>query len=136
MPEKSLRVAPISRALAVEVCVASTDHRIVRVLEAIESDPNRSIDDLAQLTNLSHSRLSHLFKAETGVSLRSYLATSQLEMAAELLKSTDLRVKEVSYRAGYRHEPSFVRAFRNKFGSTPGDYRTRQRLALRDSRFD
>ncbi len=110
------------------------DHRVRRVIQAIETDPACDIQGLARMVNLSTSRLSHLLKTATGSSLQSFLSTWRLERAAELLHSTEMPVKEVSYRVGYRHAPSFVRAFGSKFGSSPTDYRSRQRVVvLRDS---
>ena len=111
------------------------DHRVRKVMQAIEEDPSLEIQDLAKMVNLSSSRLSHLFKTTTGSSLQSFLSNWRLEAAAELLQSTEMPIKEVSYCLGYRHAPSFVRAFRNKFGASPNDYRAQQRLMLSDSRF-
>ncbi len=111
------------------------DHRLQRVMQAIEADPSLDIHDLAHLVQLSSSRLSHLFKAANGFSLQTYLSNCRLKTSAELLQSTEMPIKEVSYAVGYRHAPSFVRAFRNKFGSSPTDYRNQQRLLLSDSRF-
>jgi AraC family transcriptional regulator of arabinose operon len=102
-------------------------------LDAIEFNPSQSIEDLARLTGLSNSRLSHLFKELTGCSLKRYLSDRQLSEAAKLLSSTQLQIKQVSFQIGFSHEPSFVRAFRNKFGSSPSEYRNRQRLTLIDS---
>jgi transcriptional regulator GlxA family with amidase domain len=101
------------------------DPRIERVLQAIEADPFCEVQDLAGLVNLSSSRLSHLFKATAGVSLQGFLSNLRLERAADLLQSTDMPIKEISYQVGYRHAPSFVRAFRKKIGSSPNDYRKR-----------
>jgi len=113
----------------------AVDHRVRRVVEAIEADPAQDIQDLAHMVNLSSSRLSHLFKAATNSSLQSFLAQQRLARAADLLQSTGMPVKEVSYSVGYRHAPSFVRAFRNKFGASPNDYRSRQRMVLSNSEF-
>jgi AraC-like DNA-binding protein len=110
-----------------------SDHRVQKVMQAIEADPSLDIQDLAHMVNLSTSRLSHLFKAATGASLQSFLSFRRLETAAELLQSSEMPIKVVSYYVGYRHAPSFVRAFRNKFGSSPNDYRNQQRLMLSDS---
>ncbi len=109
------------------------DHRIRTIMRALEEDPSLEIQDLAHLVNLSGSRLYHLFKATTGVSLQSFLFSRRLEAAAGLLQSTEMPVKEVSYSVGYKHAPSFVRAFRTKFGSSPNDYRNQQRSLLSDS---
>jgi AraC-like DNA-binding protein len=103
-----------------------TDDRIRRVLQAIESNPEHSIQELSDMVNLSSSRLSHLFKTATGFSLQTFLTNCRLQLALDLLHSTEMPIKEISYRAGYRHAPSFVRAFRNKFGASPSGYRSEQ----------
>jgi AraC family transcriptional regulator, arabinose operon regulatory protein len=99
------------------------DRRIKSILQTIESNPASDVTALTHVVHLSSSRLSHLFKHEVGCSLCSYLADRRLEKAAQLLRRTDTPVKEVSYIVGYRHSPSFVRAFRKKFGCTPNDLR-------------
>jgi two-component system, response regulator YesN len=110
------------------------DFRIQAILQTIESDPTESVRDLAQRVNLSSSRLSHLFKAKMGLSLTIFLAERRMEKAADLLRSTEMRIKEITFIVGYQQEPSFVRAFRKKFECTPTSYRHQQRLRLRNSR--
>lgn len=102
---------------------AESDPRIQRVLEAIHADPSQEIAALAILVKLSVSRLSHLFKLETGCRLRSYLMDLRLQRAALCLQSSDASVKEAAYTVGYRHPSSFVRAFSAKFGCSPTQYR-------------
>lgn len=99
------------------------DRRIRFILETIESNPASDVTALSRVAHLSSSRLSHLFKREVGCGLYSYLADRRLEKGAELLRNPDTPVKEVSYIVGYRHSPSFVRAFRKKFGCTPNEFR-------------
>ena len=103
-----------------------SDHRVRALLQAIEANPGQSIYELSRLVNLSSSRLSHLFKEETGLSLQSFLTSRRLAIALHLLHSTEMPIKEISYHAGYRHAPSFVRAFRNQFGVSPSGHRTGQ----------
>ena len=110
------------------------DFRIQTILQTIESNPTESVRDLAQRVNLSRSRLSHLFKAKMGLSLTIFLAERRMEKAADLLRSTEMRIKEITFIVGYQQEPSFVRAFRKKFECTPTSYRYQQRLRLRNSR--
>lgn len=114
---------------------AQHDPRIALVVEAIERNPVARIRDLSQLVNLSDSRLSHLFKAEKGISLHAFLANRRVERAAHLLRSTRMQIKEITWEAGFKQVPSFVRAFQRRFGSSPTRYR-RQRLRLTNSRFD
>ncbi len=111
------------------------DFRIRQVLQAIQSDPSASISDLADQVNLSSSRLGHLFKAQTGLSLNVFLANERLEKAADLLRCTDMRVKEITYNVGYCQEPSFTRAFKKRFDTSPATYRKQQRLFSKGCQF-
>ena len=104
------------------------DERIRLILQAITADPSCNIAALARMVSLSSSRLSHLFKLETGFSLRDFLIDCRLERAALVLTRSAASVKEVSYNVGYLHPPSFVRAFRNKFGCSPRQYRAQQQV--------
>jgi AraC family transcriptional regulator of arabinose operon len=103
------------------------DHRIRKVLESLEVDPVRSVQELATLVNLSSSRLGHLFKHQMGVDLSHFLANERLEKAAELLRRTDLSIKEIAVRVGYHHASSLDRGFQNKFGVPPVDFRRKHR---------
>ena len=110
------------------------DERVHRILQAIESTADYDLAHLARLASLSDSRLSHLFKQETGLHLRSFLTRHRLEKAAELLQDVEMPVKEISYVVGYRHTASFNRAFRRSYGCTPQEYRSQQRcLQIADS---
>ena len=102
------------------------DLRILKVLSRISQSPAVSVRGLAQLVNLSSSRLGHLFKREMGVELRHFLLEARLEKAAELLQTTDMQIKEISHIIGYHHVPSFDRIFRKKYKVSPMDYRRDQ----------
>jgi transcriptional regulator GlxA family with amidase domain len=103
------------------------DYRIRKVLESLEDDPATSVQELATLVNLSSSRLGHLFKLQMGVDLSHFLVNERLDKAAELLRQTDLSIKEIAARVGYHHSSSFDRGFQNKFGVPPADFRKRNR---------
>jgi AraC family transcriptional regulator of arabinose operon len=107
--------------------VPPDDFRIQNVLRAIKSDPSVRISDLARLVNLSRSRLAHLFKAQVGLSLNFYLADERLGRASNLLRETEMRVKEITYSVGYSQETSFNRAFKNRFGHSPLTHRRQHR---------
>lgn len=106
--------------------VLANEPRIRKVLLRIEQDPATTVQELARLVHLSGSRLGHLFKLETGLELRHYLVEARLEKASELLRDTDMQIKEISHLTGYQHVPSFDRVFRKKFKVSPMDYRREQ----------
>jgi AraC family transcriptional regulator of arabinose operon len=107
--------------------VAHTEDIIRRILELIESEPPRTISDLALEVNLSESRLQHLFKQTTGVGLGHRLTEQKLQKAALLLTHTSLRIKVIAAAVGYEHTSSFTRAFEQRFAQAPQVYRTGQR---------
>jgi AraC family transcriptional regulator of arabinose operon len=110
-----------------------TDLRIRKILQDIEGNPSTDVEDLAITARLSVSRLSHLFKDQMGISLNSFLANARLDKAAELLLSTEMQIKEITYTVGYNHASSFDRAFRKRFQSSPNNYRNERRLEMTES---
>jgi AraC-like DNA-binding protein len=102
---------------------SAQDERLRKILEIIESGSLCTIGDLALEFNLSVSHLQHLFKAQTGSRLGRRLVEQRLHRAALLLLQSNLSVKEVAYAVGYKHPPSFIRAFERFFERAPGHYR-------------
>lgn len=67
------------------------DTRVQVVLDAMTqvTSRQRSIEDLARLVSLSPSRLTHLFRCETGDSISNVISTARLREAARLLEFAD-----------------------------------------------
>lgn len=101
------------------------DHRIEKTLRKIQNDISQklTIRDMAASVNLSVSRLQHLFKKETGISLVKYINNLKLERARELLETTDLCIKEIRLKIGVTNESHFLHDFKQKFTLTPVSYR-------------
>jgi transcriptional regulator GlxA family with amidase domain len=101
--------------------------RLQKILEMIESGRPCTIQALAEEFNLSHSRLQHLFKQETGMSLGHLLTQQRLYRAAHLLTHSNKRVKEIAHAVGYEHASSFIRAFERHFAKAPRLFRQTQK---------
>jgi transcriptional regulator GlxA family with amidase domain len=101
------------------------DQRIERVIALMNDDLRRGfrLSKMAQSVNLSPTRLSYLFKSETGTPPARYLRTLRMNDAAMLLASTFLTVKEIKVRVGFSDESHFVRYFKRTYGMTPTEYR-------------
>ena len=95
------------------------------MLQSLETQLPHSVRELAEQVHLSPAHLQRLFKQETGVHLSDLVSARRLNMAAELLTSTDMEVKQIAYFVGYGHHSSFVRAFHKRFGQSPKRYRQR-----------
>jgi len=94
-----------------------------RILQTIQSRGPCCLNELADEFNLSKSHLQHLFKRQTGLPLGHLLSEQKLQRAAYLLKSTNMRIKEIACAIGYEHTSSFIRAFERRFTMAPQAYR-------------
>lgn len=103
--------------------VIQTDFRIAKAVRLLNEDPSRTLADLACGCTLSLSRLSHLFRAETGLTLKNFRRNRRFEAAMKMLATTDIPIKQIAYTLGYRHTSSFVRAFEVYAGVSPSNYR-------------
>lgn len=79
--------------------------------------------ELGRLAGLEPSELSHLFKAEVGISPKQLLATLRFAYAAELLINTDHQIKGIAADAGLPVVDTFIRNFARICGLTPGEFR-------------
>jgi AraC-like DNA-binding protein len=104
------------------------ESRFRKILQKIESDLPRTIQDLALECNLSQSHLQHLFKQRTGLGLGHMLTEKRMQRAAALLAETDKSIKEIACAVGYEHTSSFTRAFERYFQQSPRSYRQTQDL--------
>lgn len=82
-----------------------------------------NIEDVCNYTNFSKTQLSKIFKDETGKSVMEYYRDIKLKTAKGLLKSTQYSISEISEIVCYDTPQYFARAFKKKYGKTPGEYR-------------
>lgn len=82
------------------------------------------VEDIAKHVSLSASRLHHIFKYETGISILKYINKKRLSKAKELLKTGDLIVN-IYIKCGFQDYTSFFRAFKKEYEITPKEYQKR-----------
>jgi AraC-like DNA-binding protein len=101
------------------------DPRIAHVITAMERnlDGRLTVAALAEAVTLSPSRLSVLFRRETGVTPVRYLRTLRMERARLLLERTFLSVKEVMAFVGVNDPSHFTRDFSRHHGVAPSRIR-------------
>jgi len=116
------------------------DFRIETTIRLLNENSSRTISQLAGACTLSSSSLSHLFKAEVGLTVGKFRNGCRFGEAKKLLARPDLSIKEIAGTLGYRHTSSFTRAFELHVGRSPTDYRkaefkkNAQQLRLKNSR--
>ena len=103
------------------------DRRIRRVKTVLDQqyrDPP-PLEKLAEDVGLSGSRLAHLFRDETGMSIQSYIIERRLFMAAMLIVQSDEQISQIAYRVGFGDVSNFNHSFKRRFAMSPREYRAR-----------
>ena len=80
------------------------------------------VEELARSVGLSPSRLSHLFKENTGESIVETLNRMRIKQAALLLAHTIRNVTEAAHDVGFQNYNHFTRQFRKYTGLTPSEF--------------
>ena len=85
-----------------------------------------TLSDLCRQFGRSKSYISHMFRRESGMTLRAYCNNLKLEDARKLLLETDLPVTEIALDTGFNDVSYFIALFRRKFGMSPLRYRKKE----------
>ena len=86
-------------------------------------DQEITVQTAARECGFSESHFMKLFREFTGMSFNAYLVNYRLELAARQLSETGLKVIDIAENCGFRNHSYFTRAFRQKYGRTPVEYR-------------
>ena len=82
-----------------------------------------SAEDIAEISGLSQSRALHLFKEETGLSLRDYVKKRRIEYSKYLLEKTNKDIADISIECGFFDQSHFSKQFKSLEKLTPMQYR-------------
>jgi AraC-like DNA-binding protein len=83
-------------------------------------------EDILKRIPMSRSTLNRNFSKAFGMTPMRYLNKLRLDHAAELLASSNLSISEIARQCGFEDSNYFTRAFRRKFGITPGQWRKKR----------
>lgn len=87
---------------------------------------NITLDLLADLTHMNKFYLVHSFTKYTGLSPINYLTQRRIQVATELLSSTDFSIAQIATSVGFSSQSYFSQVFRKALGMTPVQYRKKQ----------
>ena len=73
------------------------------------------------------SYLNRIFKENTGDTLHNFLVRYRINLAMDLLHTTNLPVNEVASTVGFSDIPHFIKSFKKSTGKTPGEYRLKEK---------
>lgn len=103
--------------------------RSTRLLETVNRylderyDAPITLEEAAAACHFSKYYFAHAFKELTGTTFSRYLAAFRLEKAVAALAVSDGNITAVALSCGFGNVRSFNRAFRERFGMTPLQYR-------------
>ena len=107
------------------IMAAFEDKQIARALQSIHERANHpwTVEMLAQEAGMSRSRFAERFRSLLGVAPLAYLCEWRLQKALAMLDDTQTSVQQIAIEAGYQSPAAFTRAFANRFGTPPREYR-------------
>ncbi|QEN09509.1 response regulator [Oceanispirochaeta crateris] len=80
------------------------------------------IAQIAYNLEVTPNYLSSLFRKHTGIAFTKYITNIRIEKAKELMKDSNLNVKEITSEVGYRSSRHFSAIFRQEEGVSPTEY--------------
>ncbi|MCE2617641.1 MAG: hybrid sensor histidine kinase/response regulator transcription factor [Phocaeicola sp.] len=104
----------------------TTDNKfLTRINEVIEqnfSNPELSVDFLAEQLCISRSGLFAKIKTLTDVTPNELIQIVRLKKAAALLMENQYRINEICYMVGFNSPSYFAKCFQKQFGMKPSEF--------------
>lgn len=101
----------------------SDDVIISKIIKYIEDNYSRKIllEDIASYLSLSVSRVCHVFKERTGISILQYINKKRL-IESKILLRKGLEISTICTECGFQDYTSFFRSFKKEYNMTPKEF--------------
>jgi AraC-like DNA-binding protein len=105
--------------------------RLNTVFEYVEKHLSEriSLEDAAEIANLSKFRFAHIFKKFTNQSFFQYLNQRRIKKSEILLLNPGLSINEIIQESGFESIPTFYRVFKEVENCTPAEFK-KKHLAI------
>jgi AraC-like DNA-binding protein len=105
------------------------DSEVGKTLALMHRNPAHpwTLAELAKETGTSRSVLAERFRHYLNEPPMAYLTRWRLQMAAQMLSSTNHSVAQIADEVGYESEAAFNRAFKRQFEHPPAQFRRQHR---------
>lgn len=103
-----------------------SEHDLARIDRLINEriDQQISIEEMAEALSCSKYYFLREFKKLTGETPYQHLLNIRLDRAKDALSNDKLNLQSIALDLGFSDQAHFTRAFKKKFGVTPGKYKT------------
>lgn len=134
----STRRHPVARALVESLVLRAGAQRLEKKTAAPHTNPAfercrshleslypqiPSISQAARDCHVTPEHFSRLFRKFANTTAESFLMNLRLNHAARMLSQSDMPVKEIALRVGFRDPYHFSRAFKSAHGASPKSFR-------------
>ena len=90
-------------------------------------DSEISIGSIADYFGISERSVRRIMKNNLNKTYKEYITELRLNRACELLKECTMDIQTIARQVGYYNVTSFNRLFKDKYGLSPREYRTRKK---------
>ncbi len=98
-------------------------NKLNQIIQANIDNAEFSVENLADLLNISRIQLYRKIKAMFDVNVSDYISNIRLEQAKSMLQNPELTISEIAYKTGFSSPNYFSTVFKNKFGVSPNVFR-------------
>ena len=88
-------------------------------------DKKLSTEDIARYCHITPQHLIRIFKKHLDTTPLRYITKTKMSSAVELLRKSELSVKEIAYNLGYDTPSYFTRLFTAEIGISPTETKKR-----------
>jgi len=98
---------------------------VARARELLDRHPGEpwKVSDLARMVGVSANYLAERFTRDIGMSPHQYLLQRRIDLARDLLATSDVSITEIAHEMGFSSGQYFATTFRRITGMTPNAYR-------------
>ena len=127
----TLRLASEANEKPTGLLALAGNARLSPALTALFNEPARAwtLPELARLCHMSRATFIRHFQERLGRSASDLLTDVRMTVASNALKTSDTSTAAVAELAGYQSEAAFQRAFKQRMGITPAQWRRQTRTA-------
>ncbi|MDP2424988.1 MAG: response regulator [bacterium] len=110
----------------IETSLSRTDEMLEKAMRYVQehyTDADLSLNQVCDYLDISISYLSMLMKREKNLSFNKYIVQVRMEKAKEYLRTTNLKIIDISLLCGYNEVYYFSHSFKKYTGESPKQYR-------------
>jgi AraC-like DNA-binding protein len=107
--------------------IAMMKPELYKVIQGMKEDYRHpwTLDEMAQISQLSKYQFAHLFKEIIGVSPYSWLQLYRIIRSQEMLVMTDQSILDIALECGFSSVSVYNQLFKRLYGATPRSFRNK-----------